>query len=107
MAVVRDCGFHPPDDLRLFPMPEPGVLRLDDRAFMAVVRYGDIVDWHYTVADHWFADHLVKGQRDHRPRRRLRRDHAQGEALPFTFNCDIATPNGAPGRRGLGRRAVP
>jgi hypothetical protein len=38
-------------------MPEPGILRLDDRAFVAAMRYGDIVVWHYTFADHWFTDH--------------------------------------------------
>jgi hypothetical protein len=54
VAVVRDYDFHPLDDLRLFPMPEPGVPRLDGRAFVAVVRYGDIVVWHDTFADHWF-----------------------------------------------------
>lgn len=54
MTIVRDYDFHPPDDLRLFPMPEPGILRLDDRAFVAVVRYGDIGVWHYAFADHWF-----------------------------------------------------
>jgi hypothetical protein len=31
MTVVRDDDLHPPDDLRLFPMPEPGIVRLDDR----------------------------------------------------------------------------
>jgi hypothetical protein len=35
-------------------MPRQGVLRLDGRTFVAVVRYGDIVVWHYTFADHWF-----------------------------------------------------
>jgi hypothetical protein len=35
-------------------MPEPGVPRLDGRAFVAVVRYGDIVVCHDTFADHWF-----------------------------------------------------
>jgi len=31
MTVVRGDDLHPPDDLRLFPMPEPGIVRLDDR----------------------------------------------------------------------------
>lgn len=30
------------------------MLRLDDRAFVATVRYGDVVVWHYAFADHWF-----------------------------------------------------
>ena len=32
-------------------MPKPGILRLDDRAFVAVVRYGDIIVWHCAFAD--------------------------------------------------------
>lgn len=47
VEVIRDHDFHPPDDVRLFPMPAPGVLRLDDSMFVAMVRYGDIVVWHY------------------------------------------------------------
>jgi hypothetical protein len=34
--TIHDYDFHPPDDVRLFPMPKPGVLHLDDRIFVAV-----------------------------------------------------------------------
>jgi hypothetical protein len=67
-------------------MPEPGVPRLEGRAFVAVVRYGDIVVWHDTFAEHWFKANVTTDLDgpSWRPRPR--------EALPFTFNCDIATP---------------
>jgi hypothetical protein len=81
MPVIRDHDFHPPDDLRLFPMPTPGVLRLDDRAFVAVVRYGDIVVWHYAFADHWFK---VNATTDLEGRSVERT--APEEVPPFTFN---------------------
>jgi hypothetical protein len=54
MACIRDYDFHPPDEVRLFPMPTSGVRRLDDEAFVAEVRYGDIEVRHYAFRDHWF-----------------------------------------------------
>jgi hypothetical protein len=87
MTVVRDDDLHPPDDLRLFPMPEPGILRLDDCAFVAVVRYGDIVVWHYAFADHWFKINATTDREG-----RLVETSAPEEVPPFTFNCDIASP---------------
>jgi len=30
VGVIRDYDFHPPDDLRLLPMPTAGVLRVDE-----------------------------------------------------------------------------
>jgi hypothetical protein len=38
MAWILDYDFHPPDELRVFPMPASGVRRLDDDAFVAEVR---------------------------------------------------------------------
>jgi hypothetical protein len=87
MPVIRDHDFHPPDDLRLFPMPRPGVLRLNDRAFVAVVRYGGIVVWHYAFADHWFKVNATTDLEG-----RLVETTAPEAVPPFTFNCDIATP---------------
>jgi hypothetical protein len=87
MTMVLDYDFHPPDDMRLFPMPAPGILRLDDSAFVAVVRYGDIVVWHYAFRDHWFK---VNATTD--PEGRLVETTAPEDVPPFTFNCDIATP---------------
>jgi hypothetical protein len=85
--MIRDYDFHPPDDLRLFPMPAPGVLRLDDRAFVAVVRYGDVVVWHYAFGDHWFKVNATTDL-EGRPV-----ETTAPEAVPpFTFNCDISTP---------------
>lgn len=39
--VIRDYDLHPPDDLRLFPMPKAGVLRFNDDVFVAEVRYDE------------------------------------------------------------------
>jgi hypothetical protein len=85
--VVRDHDFHPPDDVRLFPMPTPGVLRLDDRMFVAVVRYGDIVLWHSAFRDHWFKINATTDLDGG-----LIEPTAPQDKPPFTFNCDITTP---------------
>jgi hypothetical protein len=84
--VIRDYDFHPPDDVRLFPMPEPGILRLDDRGFVAVVRYGEMVVWHYAFADHWFKVNATTDLDG-----RLVETTAPEDVPPFAFNCDIAT----------------
>jgi hypothetical protein len=52
--VIRDYDLHPPDDLRLFPMPKAGVLRFDDDVFVAELRYGEIVVRHHAWRDRWF-----------------------------------------------------
>jgi hypothetical protein len=39
--VIRDYDLHPPDDLRLFPMPKAGVLRFNDDVFVAEVRHDE------------------------------------------------------------------
>jgi hypothetical protein len=59
VAVVHDYDFHPPTTCGCFHA-RVQVPRLDGRAFVAVVRYGDIGVWHDTFADHWFADHWFK-----------------------------------------------
>jgi len=53
-------------------MPKSGILRLDDEAFVAEVRYGDIVVRHYAFRDHWFkinctSDSEATLRRDDRP----------------------------------------
>jgi hypothetical protein len=90
--MIRDYDFHPPDDMRLFPMPKPGVLHLDDRIFVAVVRYDDIVLWHYAFADHWFKINATTDLHGGQVETAATRD-----VPPFAFNCDLATPMG---RRG-------
>jgi hypothetical protein len=40
-GLIRDYDFHPPDDVRVFPMPGTGVRRLDHDAVVADVRYGE------------------------------------------------------------------
>jgi hypothetical protein len=85
--VVADYDFHPPDDMRLFPMPRSGVLRLDEDVFVAEVRYGDIVVRHYAFRDHWFKINCttdLSGQ--------FVETTSPDDVPPFTFNCDIATP---------------
>jgi hypothetical protein len=85
--VIRDYDFHPPDDLRLFPMPRSGVLRFDDEVFVAQIRYGDIVVRHYAWRDHWFKINCTTDLRS-----RFIETTAPDDVPPFTFNCDIATP---------------
>ena len=85
--MIRDHDLHPPDEVRLFPMPKPGVLRLDDRMFVAVVRYGEIVLWHFTFRDHWFKVNATSDLEGG-----LVETTAPKDVPPFAFNCDIATP---------------
>lgn len=68
-------------------MPVGGVLRFDDEAFVAEVRYGEVVVRHYAFRDHWFKINCTTDLRGRFV------ETAPGEDLPpFTFNCDIATP---------------
>jgi hypothetical protein len=85
--VIRDYDFHPPHDLRLFPMPNAGVLRFDDEVFVAQVRYGDVVVRHYAWRDHWFKINCTTDLCA-----RLIETTAPDDVPPFAFNCDIATP---------------
>jgi hypothetical protein len=87
VELIRDHDFHPPDEVRLFPMPTPGVLRLDDAMFVAVVRYGDVLLWHYAFRDHWFKINATTDREG-----ALVETSTPGDVPPFTFNCDIATP---------------
>jgi hypothetical protein len=87
MIVIRDYDFHPPDDLRLFRMPKSGVLRLDGEAFVAEVRYGDVVVRHYAFRDHWFKVNCTTDLAG-----RFVETNAPEDVPPFTFNCDLATP---------------
>jgi hypothetical protein len=86
-AVVRDHDFHPPDDVRVFPMPMSGVLRLDDDVFVAEVRYGDIVVRHHAFREHWFKINCTTDREG-----RFVETTAPEDIPPVTFNCDIATP---------------
>jgi hypothetical protein len=61
MTVVRDDDLHPPDDLRLFPMPNQASCAWTTARFVAVMGYGDTLLWHYSFADHWF--HIMAGRR--------------------------------------------
>jgi hypothetical protein len=81
--MIRDHDFHPPDDVRLFPMPIPGVLRLDDSMFVAVVRYGDIVLWHYAFRDHWFRINATTDLEGG-----LVETTAPDDVPPFAFNAE-------------------
>jgi hypothetical protein len=99
--VIRDHDLHPPDEVRLFPMPKPGVLRLDDRMFVAVVRYGEIVLWHFTFRDHWFKVNATSDLEGG-----LVETTAQGRA-PVRVQLRHRHPDAATRRRGLGRRPVP
>jgi hypothetical protein len=85
--VIRDYDFHPPHDLRVFPMPKAGVLRFDDEVFVAQVRYGDVVVRHYAWRDHWFKINCTTDLCG-----RLIETTAPEDVPPFAFNCDIATP---------------
>jgi hypothetical protein len=54
---------------------------------VAVVRYGDILVWRYTFADHWFKVNITTD-----PQGRLVETTPPGHVPPFALNCDSATP---------------
>lgn len=85
--MIRTYDFHPPDDVRVFDMPEASVLRLDDEMLVAEVRSGDAARRHYAFRDRWFT---VTCTTD------LNGDFVEPRspriAMPFAFKCDIATP---------------
>jgi hypothetical protein len=87
MACIRDDDFHPPDEVRLFPMPTSGVWRLDDEAFLAAVRYGDIAVRHYAFRDHWFNVNCTTD-----PAGAFVDTTSPDDVPLFRFNCAIATP---------------
>jgi len=78
---------HPPDEVRQFRMPWAGVLRFDEQVFVAQVRYGEVVLRHYAFSGHWFKVNCTTDLNG-----RFVETTASGDAPPFTFNCDIATP---------------
>jgi hypothetical protein len=90
---IRDFDFHPDEpDVRLFTMPRRGVLRLDDRVFVAQVSYGDIVLRHYAFTDRWFKINVTTDLEGN-----LVETGPEGDRRRFAFNCDIATPMQADG----------
>ena len=93
MEPIHDFDFHPDEpDVRLFTMPRRGVLRIEDRVFVAEVRYGDIVMRHYAFADRWFKINVTTDLEGN-----LVETGSEGGLRRFAFNCDIATPMHASG----------
>lgn len=85
--MIRAYDFHPPDDVRVFDMPDAGVLRLDDEMLVAEVRNDDVVRRHYAFRDRWFTvtctTDLGGGFVEAR---------SPQIAVPYAFKCDIVTP---------------
>jgi hypothetical protein len=85
--VLADYDFHPDEaTVRLFRVPDAGVLRLDDEVAVYQVTYQrGVVLRHYGFADRWYKVNVTTN-----PSGNL---IETGDASPrFTFNCDIATP---------------
>jgi hypothetical protein len=68
-------------------MPRSGVRRFDDTAFVAEVRYGDIVMRHHAFRDHWFKINCTTDLSG-----AFVETTSADDVPPFAFNCDIATP---------------
>jgi hypothetical protein len=85
---VKDFDFHPDEDqVRVFTADPGGVLRFSSEVYVSAARYGDVVLWHYTFAQHWFKINLttdLAGQ--------IVETGGEEQASRFAFNCDIATP---------------
>jgi predicted RNA-binding protein associated with RNAse of E/G family len=84
---LEDYDFHPDETtVRLFRIPEAGVLRLDDEIAVYQVAYEDnVVLRHYAFADRWYKVNVTTDASGNLIE--------TGEANQrFAFNCDIATP---------------
>ncbi|MDP1793203.1 MAG: DUF402 domain-containing protein, partial [Acidimicrobiales bacterium] len=78
--------FHPDEDtVRVFGIPSPGVLRLDEEVTVMEVAYDDVVLRHYAFADRWFKINVTTD-------RQGRLIETGDEIHRFAFNCDISTP---------------
>lgn len=83
LPLLLDYDLRPPQDLRVFPVPQRGILRADDDVLVTeTVRDGDVVR-HYAFRHHWVKVHVrvdAHGQPSD--------PAAEGHAI----TCDIATP---------------
>jgi hypothetical protein len=85
-------NLHLPNEVRIFNVPEPAVLRWDDEAVVYEVLVGNgRALRHYALMDRWFEVNVsltATGALIEEP-------HPQ---LSWTFNCDICTPPRLEGR---------
>lgn len=86
-SVLLDYDLHPPQDLRVFPVPPSGVLRADDDVLVTQTRWDDVVLRHYAFRHHWMKINVPVGD-DGLP---FDPTDENGET-GYAFNCDIATP---------------
>ena len=86
--VLLDYDYHPPDRLQLFTIERDGVLRSDDEVLVTEALHGDVVLRHYAFADRWFKVNCTTDVLG----RLTEAGSTAGDAPPFAFNCDIATP---------------
>jgi hypothetical protein len=87
VIVLDDYDFHPDEaTVRLFRVPDAGVVRLDDEVAVYHVMYErSVVLWHYGFADRWYKVNVTTDPSGHLIE--------TGDARQrFAFNCDIATP---------------
>jgi hypothetical protein len=84
--VLVDHDFHPDEPtVRIFRVPHPGVLRLDDGAAISEAVYDGVVLRHYAFADRWFKVNITTDLSGHLA------ETGDGNRR-FAVNCDIATP---------------
>jgi hypothetical protein len=84
--VLVDHDFHPDEPtVRIFRVPPPGVLRLDDGAAISEAVHDGVVLRHYAFADHWFKVNVTTDLSG-------RLTETGDTDRRFAFNCDIATP---------------
>ncbi len=84
--MIGHIEYRPPDDLRLYEIPESGVLRLDDEALVAEVAIDGAVIRHYGFASHWLAVNVTTDLKE------WPADLAGVDAFPHAVKCHMATP---------------
>ncbi len=75
---------HPPDEVRVFPVPRSGLRRWDDEAFVYDVVLGGLALRHYSFYGRWFAANctLYPGGGF----------ATEPGPIDWCFNCDVTSP---------------
>ncbi len=81
---------HPPDEVRVFPVPLSGLRRWDDEAVVYDLSLDGLVLRHYSFYGRWFAVNCTL-----RPGGGFA---TEAGPIDWCFNCDVASPLSSVGR---------
>lgn len=82
--------FHPPDEVRVFPVPRSGILLWDDTTLVYDIPVNNLALRHYAFSDHWFAVNCTLDLNG--------RFVTEPGPIDWCFNCDVTRPLFSHGR---------